>query len=180
MARPNDAGAIANHVRGLREAKAVFQALPEVVRNRLNAATELTVREIARNAKAKVQASPSIRTRTLYDAIAWTMNTKNGRGRVGVSNVTSYANPLPGIRKNVKVKGRLIAGRGGSALTSEGARLVRPSRYAHLVEFGARHMPAEPFMIPSAEAQAQPYLERCRDRGRDIERDMANIGARYL
>lgn len=158
--------AIAGYVRGLKEAKAAFQALPQIVRDALNTATEATAREIARNAKARVLASPSIQTRSLYDAIGWSMNKNNGRGRAGISNVTTT------IRvggKAFRIKGKVV-----------GSRLIRPSRYAHLVEFGARHMPAEPFMIPSAEIETPAYLRRCQLAGRQIEKDAAAVGARYL
>lgn len=177
MARPNDSTATAGYVQGLREAKAAFQALPEVTRDRLNDATRVTVQEISRLGKASVLASPSIQTRTLYNAIGWSLNEKNGRGRAGVSNITTTINL--GDRK-IRIKGNLVAGRGGSASIGAGAKLIRPSRYAHLVEFGARHMPAEPFMIPAAETETQPYLRRCVAAGKLIETDLAHIGSRNL
>jgi len=183
MARPNNASAIAGHVQGLREAKAAFQKMPESFRDHLNDATELTVREIVRHARARLQASPSIRTRNLYNAVSWSMNRKNGRGRAGVgSGSTTISNPSLGTigKSTVKVKGILVAGKGGSARTSAGAKLDRPSRRAHFVEFGTRHMPAEPFMVPATESQEKSYLDRCRAAGRKAEKDLANIGSRYL
>ena len=186
MARPNNADAIAGHVQGLREAKAAFQALPEVVRDRMLDATETTVREIVRHAQARLASSPSIRTRTLYNHVKWSVNKKNGRGKAGVATgtttMTERANFAKGVigGRTIRVKGILVAGKGGSASTSQGAKLIRPSRYAHLVEFGARHMPAEPFMIPAAESQKQPYLDRCRAAGKHVEKDVAHIGMRNL
>jgi hypothetical protein len=41
------------------------------------------------------------------------------------------------------------------------------------VEFGTVNMSAEPFMIPSAESERMPYLQRCKAAGRHIERDMS-------
>lgn len=182
MARPNNAAAIAGHVQGLREAKAAFQAMPEIMRDNLNNATETTVREIVRLAKARLQASPSIRTRSLFNSIAWTLNRKSGRGRAGVTSgsTTGFFAAGTGVAGELKrrtIKGVVIAGKGGGAI---GGRLVRPSRYAHFVEFGTRHMPAEPFMIPAAEAEAQPYLQRCRAAGKNAEKDLAAIGMRNL
>ena len=176
MASPNSAG-ISRHVQGLRDAKAAFRALPEIVRDRLLTATETTVREIARGAQARLQASPAIRTRALYNHVRWQVTKTSGRGRVGVA--TGATTLRVGDRK-VRVKGIVVPGRGGSAKTSEGAQVVRPSRYAHLVEFGARHMKAEPFMLPAAEAQTQPFLDRCRAQGRNVERDVAKIGGRFV
>jgi hypothetical protein len=143
---------IAGHVQGLREAKAAFQALPDIVRDRMLAATETTLREIQRLARGHLVSSPSIRTRNLYNRVQWTLNRKTGFGRAGIA----------------------------SGSIAKGTRMDRPSRRAHFVEFGTRKMRAEPFMIPSADAEAQPHVERCRAQGPLIEQDMAKIGLRNL
>ena len=124
---------IETKIRGFREAKAAFQALPTVMRERLLVATETTLSEIVRHAKGRIQSNPSIRTRALLNAIHYTINKNNGRGRAGVSNGTTSI--TIGGRK-FRIRGQLRLGRNGSALTSEGAALIRPSRYAHLVEYG--------------------------------------------
>ena len=139
--------ALQHKIQGMRAAKAAFQALPEVVRDRLLDATATTVREIVRHAKARIEASPSIRTRQLLNHINWTVNRKNGRGKAGV---TSEVTPLR----------------------------LQPRQYAHFVELGTKHAPAEPFMLPAAESQKQPYLDRCRAAGKGIETDLATIGSR--
>lgn len=174
-ARPNNQAAIAGHVQGLREAKAAFQALPEIAREHLLGATETTVREIARQAQANLQGSPSIQTRNLYNAVAWKVTKTNGRGRVGITTGQTVFSDLA-TRRRIHVKGILIAGRQGGA----SGRVDRPSRRAHFIEFGTRHMRAEPFMRPAAEGQVQPYLQRCRAAGSGIERDVAAIGMRTL
>lgn len=178
MARPNNQTAIQAHITGLREAKAAFQAMPEIMRDELNRATETTVREIVRLAKARVAASPAIRTRALFNSINWTLNRKSGRGRAGVSSGSTTvrtSSTSTGKVRNVRVKGVIVPGKDGGQI---GARLVRPSRYAHFIEFGAKHkhMPAEPFMVPSAEAEKKPYLDRCRVAGKKLEQKMAQIG----
>ena len=177
MARPTNATAIAGHIAGLREAKAAFQALPEVVRARLLSATETTLREVVRLAKMRIAANPSIQTRTLFNAIGYTLNKKSGRGKAGVSNVSTT---ITVGGKTFKVKGLLVAGRGGSASTAKGARLIRPSRYAHLIEFGSRRQRKEPFMLPAVQSQEQAYLSRCQAQGPAIEKDVAAIGLRNL
>jgi len=169
--------ALAGKIQGLREAKAAFQAMPQVVRDRLNAATFTTISEIARLAKGHLLTSPSIETRSLYNAVAFTMNEKNGRGKVGIANVTTT---MTVAGKRVTVKGLIIAGKGGSALKAAGAKKILPRQYAPKVEFGTRFMPAEPFMTPATESQKQPYLDRCQARGRDIEKDLSAIGSRTL
>lgn len=175
--RPNDPGAIARHVQGLRALKAKFQAFPEIVREHLNIANELTVKEIKRQAQARLEASPSIRTRALYNAVDYRVTKSNGTARVGVTSGSTVLN-VGGTR--VRVKGVIVSGRGGSALTSQGAMLIRPSRYAHLVEFGASHMPAEPFMLPAAESQRGAYVERVKAAKAGIVRDVSNVGAGLL
>lgn len=176
-ARPNNAAAIAAYIAGAKAAKAAFQALPGVVRDGMLDATETTVREIARHAQANILSSPSVQTRSLYNHIAWSVTKTNGRGRVGVS---SGETRMVVNGKKVNVKGIVVSGRGGSALKSAGAKLIRPSRYAHLIEFGTSRFDAEPFMIPAAEAQRQPYEERCARAGAGIERNMSMVGARNL
>lgn len=173
--RPNDSTAIAGHVRGLSQAKAAFQALPAIVRENLLDATTTTVQQIARIAQSRLQSSPSIQTRNLYNAVAWKVTKSNGRGRVGISSGETILSDLA-TRKRVKVKGIIIAGRSGGA----SGRIDKPSRRAHFIEFGTRRQPAEPFMIPAAESQTQPYLQRCLATGKDIERDAAAIGMRNL
>lgn len=177
MAQVAYSQALEQHVQGLREAKAAFLALPEIVRTRMNEANEVTAREIVRNAKAKVLASPSIRTRSLYNAIRYTLNKKSGRARAGIADVTTtVSNPRMGFvgKQSIKIKGVIVSGRGGKPM------LVRPVRYVHLVEFGAKQMNAEPFMVPAMEAEKRPHIERCRRAGKAIETDMAAVGKRYL
>lgn len=175
--RPNNAGAVSKYVRGMSAAKAAFQALPEIVRARMLDATEATVREIARGAQSRLVSSPSIQTRSLYNHVAWRVTKTNGRGRVGIS---SGSTTITVGGKKVRVKGIVVAGRGGSASKASGAKVIRPSRYAHLIEFGSRRFKAEAFMMPSAEAEKQPHLQRCIRAGKSIETDMAAIGRRNL
>ncbi len=137
--------ALEEHIRGLREAKAAFLAVPEVFRERLSDATETTVREIARGAQARLASSPSVRTRRLLNAVLWKMSRKTGRGTVGISNIQ-----FPGTKG-----------------------VDQPARRAHFVEFGTRNMPAEPFMIPAAESQTQLYLQRTMAAGKVAENDLA-------
>lgn len=177
MARPNNTDAIQAKIQGMRELKAAFQALPEITRDALNVATETTAKEIVRAAKGRIQSSPSIRTRSLLNHIGYSMSPKTGRARVGVSS-GSTTMVIGG--KKVKVKGIIKLGRGLSAKTSAGATKIVPSKYAKFVEFGTVRMPAEPFMIPSANDQKQPYLSRCQAAGKKIEQGAAAIGSRNL
>ena len=171
--RPNSSSAIAGHIQGLRELKAAFQKLPEITRDRLNDATEVSVQQGARNAQANLQRSPSIDTRALYDHIGWAMNRKAGRGSFGVKKATTT---FVSGGKKIRIKGIVTA----NANSAKGWTKDQPSRRAHFVEFGTVHMHAEPFMMPAAESIRGVYLARCISAGRDIERDMTAIGARNL
>jgi hypothetical protein len=159
-------------VRGLAAAKATFEQTPAVFRDRLNSATELTVREIARQAQGFLERSPSIETRSLYNAVGWSMNTRTGHGRAGVQSVVTNLGRVGRLR--LRLRGAIVTTRGGKE------RIINPRRYAHLVEFGSRKMRAEPFMRPAAEAETQPYLDRCQAAARAAERDLSHIGSRTL
>lgn len=163
---------LATKIQGLREAKRAFQALPDVTREAMLSAVQTTASELARDAQVRIARAPSIRTRALYNAIAWKVTKTNGRAKVGVgTGSTTYFNIQ--TRKRQTIKGTFRA-RGGKN------QLVRPDRYAHFVEFGTRKAPAKPFMIPAAESQKGPFLDRCRAAGRKIEQNTAAIGARSL
>lgn len=176
MARPNSSAAISAYVDGLREAKAKFQALAPFMQQKRITVNAATAAAVALGARQRIIASPSIQTRSLLEHISWKVSTSNGSATVGVTSGSTTLNVRPGVRKNVRVKGIVIAGRGGSALKSQGARLIRPTRYAHLVEFGWSHAVAEPFMIPATDAQREPHLQRWRAAGRELEREMAQLG----
>lgn len=133
-------------IAGIPELQAALKKTPDVFRERLNDATETTVREIARQAQARLQASPSVRTRALLNAVTWRFSKSTGRGRVGIVS--------------------------GSVAGPDG-KPDAPSKRAHFVEFGTVHMPAEPFMVPAADAQQQPYLDRCHRAGQLAERDLS-------
>jgi HK97 gp10 family phage protein len=54
------------------------------------------------------------------------------------------------------------------------------SRRAHFVEFGTRHMQAEPFMTPAKDAQKAPHLARVKADGRAACSDASHVGGRFL
>lgn len=183
MPGPNNA--IGLYIEGLRSAKETFQRLPVAVRERVLDATETTTREIVRLAQAKILSSPSVQTRALHDHVQWTLRKSSGLGQAGISSghttITEAANFKAGVigGRKIKIKGILMAGKGGSASTSAGARLVMPSRYAHLVEFGTRKMAAEPFMTPAKEIQAPIHLARVSRAVRDGCSDVATVGGSF-
>jgi hypothetical protein len=89
MARPNNAGAISAHIEGMRAAKAKFQALPPFMQEKRIQVNSATAQAIVLGAKQRVQASPSIATRTLYNHINWTITKTTGQARAGVTRATT-------------------------------------------------------------------------------------------
>lgn len=145
------------NVRGIIAARKAFQALPQVMRDQFNEATEDTAFALAADARQRV----AVDTGTLRDHIGHTFSKRSGFAKVGVR------------------PGRVaVAGAGGSSLTSHGARLLEPRKYAHLVEFGSVYVTAQPFMTPAAEGQRVHYARRLRDAGKRGERQMAS--SRFL
>lgn len=71
-----------SNVQRLREAKAAFNALPDIVREAMNDATEVTLERIRASAVQRVP----VRYGFLRDRIKWKLNRKIGFGRVGISN----------------------------------------------------------------------------------------------
>lgn len=139
--------------------KRAFKAVAPEVRAQANEATNETVDAVAVRARQSVP----IDTGTLRDHIGASFSKRSGFGRVGIRS------------------GRVaIAGRGGSALTKQGARLIEPKKYAHMVEFGTSKMSARPFMLPAAEAERGRYASRLRNAIKRSERVLTNIGARFL
>lgn len=136
-------------IKGLRECRAAFKALPDITKEALVDAAEETAEQVRAGAVRRVP----VRFGFLRDHIEKKVNRKTGVARVGVTK--------------------------GTATTPDG-KTVEPSRYSHLVEFGSVNGSAQPFMIPAAEAEREPYLNRVRKAGKEIERDTAAIGLRFL
>jgi HK97 gp10 family phage protein len=133
----------AGDVQGLREAKAAFSRLPEVARARLGDATRVTASEIVRNAIPNVP----VRYGFLKRHLASKFNARTGVAKAGVTS---------GVERDPKT-----------------GKAVNPAKYAKFAEFGTVHHAAQPFMLPAAEGQADPYLSRCKAAGKMIERDLS-------
>lgn len=126
-----------------------------------------------REAKAAFTALPLVMRTHLNDATETTLSEikRHAQGRIQAS---------PSIRtrallNSIAFKLNKNNGRGRVGVTS-GPQL----KYAHFVEFGTVKMRAEPYMIPAAQSQERPFLERCLRKGKDVEKDLAAIGLRNL
>lgn len=140
-------------VKGLIEARKVFQALPEQTREALLVATEETVGAVKLSAIQRVP----VRYGPLRDHIATTFSKRSGFGRVGI--------------------------RSGTMTVADGEgepRTVNPANYGRLVHDGTANTEEQPFMLNAAESQRAPYAQRLKAAGRRLEQRYGNGGGRFL
>lgn len=147
-------------VRGLKEARAAFKALPAHVRDAAFDATEQTGRVVMSGAKSRLKQGHGYRTGALQRAIGMSRSPKSGFVKVGLQ-------------------------RGAVVVTLPGGRQVRhrPSAIGHLVEFGhggPHAARAYPFMIPAAEAERTNYAMRMKRAMKTVEGEMAARGGRMV
>jgi HK97 gp10 family phage protein len=134
-------------VTGAKALKASFKALPKELRELVGSVNQTTAFAIAQSARARVP----VRHGFLKQHIDTAFSKATGFAKVGVK------------------KGRVaVAGRGGSALTSKGAKVVSPVRYAHLVERGTVKQKAQPFMGPAARAEGPAHVQRIKRLGPEV------------
>jgi HK97 gp10 family phage protein len=55
-----------------------------------------------------------------------------------------------------------------------------PAFYGHFQEFGTATQSARPFMLPAVESERAYHEQRYRTAGRQIEKDVAAVGGRFL
>lgn len=142
---------------GLAEGKAAIVKLPDAARQRHGEAVRMTGQQIAQAAKARVRR----RFGFLAQQISVSFSPKSLRARVGI---VAGAFNLP-----------------GSAGISRGQRVARPTKYAHLIEYGhggPHPAPPFPFMRPSVEAERGAFDARMRAAGKAVERDLS--GGRFM
>jgi hypothetical protein len=152
---------------GLPAMRAAFKKLPDVTRDAMAGAALETAQVIAGQAASSLVPGKGFQTGALKRALGATLNSRTGEARVG-------------IRAGFNVA---IPGRGGSALTKNGARLHVPTKIGHLIEFGhggPHPAGAHPFAKPAVRAEEGAFLDRCRRAGRVIEEQMAMPGGRFL
>ena len=141
---------MASGVSGDRACIAAFKKLPQVAKDRLGEATDKTTFAILQRQRASVR----VRSGALRAALDRSFSKTTGVGKVGI--------------------------RQGAAAITVGGQRVAPGKYGHLVEFGHAKAGPHPFAIPAAEAEREPYLGRCREAGKAVERDMAAVGGAFL
>lgn len=151
--------------------KAALAAMPDAVRARHGEAIRVTLSEMKRIARATVK----VETGTLQDHIDFSFSPTYARGKFGISPGSVW------VQGRTAIGATMAADIGASRLRSQGARLMRASHYAHLVEFGSpQHPMGAPFMGPAFSNQLSPLQDRMRVAQRDVVEDLTHIGSRYL
>lgn len=124
-------------IEGARELEALLNKLPErLARNVTQAGLRAGGRVIAKQAKANLRADGAIDTGLTEEKIG--VRARKGKAQVAV-------------RAGAQMKTR----KGKSK-----PELVRPSRYAHLIEFGSRTQPARAFMRPAVDEAAPEAIRK--------------------
>lgn len=153
---------------GVEEVEAMLKRLPEVNAKKV---VETSLRAgavvVRRQAKANLTANRSVDTGALRNTL--TIRRKTEVPKFGVMTVT------------LRASGKLYTVvRGGSSRATK----ARPSKYAHLVEFGHQnrdgsHTPAEPFMRPAVETKKNEAVKAIIDgAAKGLVREATKLGAK--
>ena len=128
---------------GAKEIEDLLKRLPErVAKNVTVGGLRAGAAIIARQARRNVRASPSIDTQRLVRSITSRTIKRPKRGQAVVAVGVSRRLTME-VRKGRKKPMR-----------------VRPSKYAHLVEFGTEHSPAEPFLRPALDEKGEEAIAK--------------------
>lgn len=140
---------------GARELEDALKKLPErlaktVVQGGMRAGGTV----IAKRAKQNLEANGSVDSRALLTKVG--VRSSKGKARVGI------------------LTGEVTVTRKGRSKPE----VVAPARYAHLVEFGSRAIPAEPFMRPAADEGAEEAVRKIGEvMARGVEREARAIAS---
>lgn len=146
---------------GAKDIEALLKRLPErVAKNVTTGALRSGAAVIARQARANVRNNPSVDSGML------------------VRNITSRA------RKNSK-QGSAVVSVGIARKTAMVIRKGRkkttkasPARYAHLVEFGTEHSPAEPFLRSALDQKGEEAILRIGEAlGKGVAREAGKLAS---
>jgi hypothetical protein len=143
-------------VSGEKECIAAFKRLPDVAKDRFGDATQKTAFALLQREKAGVH----VLSGALKAALDYSYSKTTGVALVGIAKGAA-AIPIPGSK----------------------GKHANPAQYGHSLEFGHGGPYAaspHPFAIPAAEAEKDPFLDRCRTAGKEIERDMEHVGGSFL
>lgn len=149
------------NISGLKEIEEVLKKLPENMAKRATyGALRAGAAVIAKAARAKVKANPSIDSGLLEKNITSRARRRSKKGSAVVS-VGIHRKAAQVVRKGRKKPVKVV-----------------PSRYAHLVEFGTEHSPAEPFMRPALDEQVGVAAEKVKEGlARAVEREARKLAS---
>lgn len=195
---------------GLSEAKVLMRKLPEEVRDGYTLAAWKTAIQIVARAKSKVPtrkgAKGGYAGGGLRSRLDFSVDQRSGEVRVGIARGVIVVgrngkNTLitrqrygqrdrlvkSGPRKGQYVKTgykMLLRVEERRKLRAIGSRIIQPTRYGHLVEYGhvGKRGPAgkTPYMGVSVEESRDYFLEQMRDAAKRTESNLAAIGLRHL
>ncbi len=149
-------------VEGAAQIEAFLRQLPEKVAKKVTTAALRTGGTVvAKAARAKLRANPSVDTAMLVTHIGVSTKKRPTKGSAEVS---------VGIRK-----GKALLVRKGK----KKAQLVNPARYAHFIEFGTEHSKAEPFMRPALDTSGSAAVAKViESAAKGINRETARLASR--
>jgi HK97 gp10 family phage protein len=140
-------------VKGLRELGEALKKLDRDMALKLSwQSTGAAARVVKKRAQRNIQSSPSLRTGVLLKSVIIKRLPKGEREQLTAAHI-------------VTVRGRGKRNRKGV--------FTRGAPYAHMVEFGTIHMPAEPFLRPALENGQREAVEAMK---RSLERGIARSG----
>lgn len=181
---------------GLREARAQLRQLPLEVRKVHYVGVRDTAEAILARAKAAAPVRregrpPGYAGGTLRDHLALkgspaTLQAIVGieqvalvvrtRGRRGASVTTFHDHKFRRARDG-KWRRRVLSRRAMDRLQAvPGTRVIRPTTYGHLQEFGAPQHAARPFLRPAVQAEQEAFRQRLQAQMPDLERALAARG----
>jgi HK97 gp10 family phage protein len=142
------ADSVTFEVKGLRELGLAMNKLERDMSLKISwNATGAAARVVKTRAQRNIQSSPSVRTGLLLKSVIIKRMPASERGDLTAEHI-------------VTVRGRGKRSRKGI--------LTQGAPYAHMVEFGTIHMPAEPFLRPAlenAQSEAVAAMKRALERG---------------
>ena len=148
-------------LQGMSEVEAMLRELPVANAKRVvKTALRAGARVVKQTAHDILYANGSVDTGLLANTL--TITEKKGDQR-GSATVT--------LRASGKLK--MVTRKGQSHPTK-----ARPSKYAHLIEFGTEHSKAEPFLRPAVARSARASIEKIQESSaRGISREAIRLGA---
>lgn len=99
------------------------------------------------------------------------------RGRRGAGVTTFHDHKFKRARDG-KWRRRTLSRSAMDRLAAGGAKVIRPTKYGHLQEFGTPRSSARPFLRPAAQAEQAAFERRARKAQAEVERLLADAGYR--